>query len=337
MRMANTPQPPQSNGQDCGTQGMVTRALIKPSSPPSAVFSPATPACLSLPSPRGRRRPRTPRPPRNRLHLQPRSLPPPPTPSLSKPPHHLPPPSIPHPPTSPPILAPLSLTPSAAAHSGMISPISPAFLALCPQTRLNLHPEVLPAEKRYRKRRKATKLDACYWCTFCDAHFTNCPNWKRHEADFHIVIAVYDCGPAGVLDEVTGDCNYCGASKNDPVCKCLAKAGECIEKKSTFPRKDHLLQHLRTHGMSKVLIKERSPIFDSWKREVVDPPASSRCGFCGKVFGDWTARMTHVAREFRNGKKMAEWIGDWGLDEVWALRVRNNRNGYDVILPQDRT
>jgi len=42
--------------------------------------------------------------------------------------------------------------------------------------------------------------------------------------------------------------------------------------------------------------------------------------------------MQHIAWEFKNGQKMADWRGDWGLDSNWMAA---NKLGT-VVLPQQR-
>lgn len=218
-------------------------------------------------------------------------------------------------------------------NNGMISPLSPPFVAAGDVSVGQSAPALPP--KRFRKRRASKGAKGGYPCTFCPTHFTNAANWKRHERANHVVLEVYVCGHSGARDPATGACHCCGAVAGTG-CLCRGKALACAERDHEFRRGEHLLEHLKTHGISGIAKGQRAAVLESC-RKVADPPLTSRCGFCNKVFDDWALRCTHVAAEFRRGRCMAQWTGDWGLDDNWRLQVHNNRNGCDVVPPQSRT
>jgi hypothetical protein len=52
----------------------------------------------------------------------------------------------------------------------------------------------------------------------------------------------------------------------------------------------------------------------------------SRCGFCEGVLQTWEQRAQHLAVHFKQGFRMSQWRGDWGVD----VKLRG------VIVPWER-
>ena len=164
-----------------------------------------------------------------------------------------------------------------------------------------------------------------FTCTFCSTtSFSTVGNWTRHEEATHLILRRWICAPSGAKTRL-GSCVYCrcgpcATAKCEYSCRsrCAAKH----EDERAFARKDHLKQHLRTvHRVG------WSPAFNRW---FVDSalPQRSRCGFCGAWFNTWAQRKKHIAGEFKDGRRMDQWRGDWGLTPDWEGRLDN------AVLPE---
>ncbi|KAI5843582.1 hypothetical protein BZA05DRAFT_439181 [Tricharina praecox] len=164
-----------------------------------------------------------------------------------------------------------------------------------------------------------------FTCTFCSrVSFPTVGNWTRHEEVVHLILKKWICAPDGARTR-QGNCVYCRCGPCDTAkCEysCRSRCAEKGEDQRTFARKDHLKQHLMTVHR----VRWSSP-FNRW---FVDTglPVRSRCGFCGECFDSWAMRKKHVAAEFKNGRKMSQWRGDWGLTPDWARKLDN------AVLPE---
>lgn len=169
-------------------------------------------------------------------------------------------------------------------------------------------------------RKKTNPEDRIFKCTFCCDTFKHKYDWTRHEQSLHLSTTEWQCAPHGgsvVLSTGRAHCAYCSAL--DPTTEHLeqhnhsACHGEHVIARS-FRRKDHLVQHLRLfHGI------ETLPLVEDWKVNL--PPITSRCGFCNANLSSWDERVNHLAGHFRQGKTMADWVGDHGFDAATAARV----------------
>jgi len=186
-------------------------------------------------------------------------------------------------------------------------------------------------KERRRRRRPAPKAlqklakdsgPRLFQCTFCTDTFKTKYDWTRHEKSLHISLEKWICSPIGevITCSASGQrkCVFC--DEVEPSKEHLEEHNynACEEKgmqARTFYRKDHLRQHLRLmHGITKM-----TPNMENWKSEVAY--INSRCGFCGATFKTWQDRVDHLAKEFRNGAKMADWKGCRGLDPHVVAQV----------------
>ncbi|KAF8241431.1 hypothetical protein K440DRAFT_642749 [Wilcoxina mikolae CBS 423.85] len=196
--------------------------------------------------------------------------------------------------------------------------------------------------KVVRVSKKQPHTEPKFQCTFCMADFTTSGNWSRHERNIHLVEKHWICFPAANIDDMAPICVYCDrfidnfTSEIEPhdLCTttCRAKVLHCTGKPKsarTFACKDHLKQHLKhCHDVS-----IWTDTFESWWETAAILPKISRCGFCDERFDDWDKRMRHIAKEFRNGRRMNEhWKGSWGLSQDWEECVLKN----GAIMPDNR-
>jgi hypothetical protein len=79
------------------------------------------------------------------------------------------------------------------------------------------------------------------------------------------------------------------------------------------------------HGCTKLPIES----LDQWRS--ARSGVRSRCGFCNASLPTWTARADHLADHFKQGCRMHQWVGDWGLDPYTFGALQN------AILPSERT
>jgi hypothetical protein len=163
-----------------------------------------------------------------------------------------------------------------------------------------------------------------YQCTFCTEDFKTKHDWQRHEKTLHLPIEQWVCtlhGPQALKLE-TGRmcCVFCGEPEPDEAHLETHNYQPCHERtleERTFNRKDHLNQHLQlVHNVR----------FDKWSMSSWKIPMSNiktRCGFCGHKMNTWEERVDHLAAHYKEGRTMACWQGDWGLDER-HLRLLEN-------------
>ncbi|CCX10587.1 hypothetical protein FPQ18DRAFT_313274 [Pyronema domesticum] len=181
-----------------------------------------------------------------------------------------------------------------------------------------------------------------YPCTFCMSAFSNVGNARRHDREVHFETERYICGSYTIEDDSGKACLYCGTPynlvKNEDGyvnqygCDCAENAVSCRSKPiedRTFYRKGHFTQHLkRAHGIS-----QAPKGFLVGSKAVVNGfnfPQKSRCGFCNASFTSWQDRTEHIEKEFKHGRKMEEWNGDWGFGPEWADKLKG------AILPMER-
>jgi hypothetical protein len=48
------------------------------------------------------------------------------------------------------------------------------------------------------------------------------------------------------------------------------------------------------------------------------------------LLSTWASRVEHLAEHFKNGARMQQWVGDWGLDSSAMSILRN------AVLPSQR-
>lgn len=196
---------------------------------------------------------------------------------------------------------------------------------------------LLPKTQGSRRRRGRPHLsgeEGQYQCTFCTQSFRKRHDWSRHEKSVHLPLDSWVCTPD--LNELEQRYN----SQVDECCFCNLPFEAsthweehefhiCAAKPATersFSRKDYLWQHLRKfHTCTRIPV----PDLDAWRGSGGN--VQSRCGFCDCSLSTWTARAEHLAEHFKNGARMQQWVGDWGLDSSAMSILRN------AVLPSQRS
>ncbi|KAJ5545071.1 Homeodomain [Penicillium sp. DV-2018c] len=172
-----------------------------------------------------------------------------------------------------------------------------------------------------------------YQCTFCTRSFKKKHDWARHEKSVHITLDSWVCTPdlgdmQRMFDLQPPECPCCDVRFPTPEHWEEHEFHVCAVKPiadRSFRRKDHLWQHLRKfHGCTKLPVSD----LEAWRLEVAN--VESRCGFCGCSLLTWPSRMEHLASHFKQGSRMDEWEGDWGLDAYVLGSLRS------AVLPYQR-
>ncbi|CAL5874766.1 uncharacterized protein PFLUO_LOCUS9068 [Penicillium psychrofluorescens] len=193
--------------------------------------------------------------------------------------------------------------------------------------------------QRHTHRASASNNGHQYQCTFCTQSFRKRHDWTRHEKSVHLPLDFWICTPS--LDEIhrrletetesqsqPSSCPFCALPSPTPAHLEEHEFAVCAEKpiaERSFSRKDYLWQHLRKfHGCTMPPV----PDLDVWRSS--GGIVRSRCGFCDCALPSWRARAEHLSEHFRNGARMEQWVGDWGLDAM-AMGVLMN-----VVLPAQR-
>lgn len=159
-----------------------------------------------------------------------------------------------------------------------------------------------------------------FQCTFCAETFKTKYDWQRHEKSLHVSLERWLCSPKGTraVNPENGilSCVFCG--KQEPTDEHINghNPNSCQER--IFTRKDHLMQHLCLVHKSK-LVKW---VTEDWKAP--EPIIRSNCGFCGIVLDSWLDRVEHLADHFKMGRTMADWVGDWGLEDGVLNKLENS-------------
>lgn len=186
---------------------------------------------------------------------------------------------------------------------------------------------------RRGRARQRSRGEFHYQCTFCAQSFKKRHDWSRHEKSVHLCLDSWVCTPS--LSEVqqsfelpSSDCPFCDELFPTPAHWEEHEFEVCSSKPTrerSFRRKDHLWQHLRKfHGCTKTPV----PDLEAWRESGSN--VMSRCGFCGCSLSSWTSRTEHLADHFKEGARMDQWEGDWGLD-VYTMEVLR-----DAVLPSQR-
>ncbi|GIC84277.1 homeobox domain-containing protein [Aspergillus udagawae] len=191
------------------------------------------------------------------------------------------------------------------------------------------HPR--PRARRRRTRVRGSMTEGQYQCTFCTQSFKKKHDWLRHEKSVHLQLDAWICTPD--VNELRpgnlpSECPFCDHSSPSIDHWDDHEFEVCAQKPladRSFSRKDYLWQHLRKfHGCTKLPIES----LDQWRSARSD--VRSRCGFCNASLPTWTARADHLADHFKQGCRMHQWVGDWGLDPYTLGALQN------AILPSER-
>ena len=190
---------------------------------------------------------------------------------------------------------------------------------------------------RGRQRRSGSNPTQQFQCTFCMQSFKKKHDWCRHEKSVHLPLDRWICTPNLVdvqplsdINSRPSECSFCNDHSPDPTHWKEHEFHICAEKpldERSFTRKDYLWQHLRKfHSCTKLPVAD----LDIWRDETSGSNLQSRCGFCGSSLATWTERVDHLALHFKEGCRMEQWEGGWGLDAS-ALSVLRN-----AVLPSQR-
>ncbi|OQE22986.1 hypothetical protein PENSTE_c009G10185 [Penicillium steckii] len=187
--------------------------------------------------------------------------------------------------------------------------------------------------RRGRGKRSST-TDNQYQCTFCTSSFRKRHDWARHEKSVHFQLDSWICTPNfnelhQLYANSISECPFCDAPYPTPAHWDEHEFHICAEKPvagRSFSRKDYLWQHLRKfHACTKVPAGD----LDAWKGSGGN--VQSRCGFCHQTLPTWPSRAEHLAAHFKQGARMEQWQGDWGLDATCLGNLRN------AVLPSRRS
>ncbi|KAK4038394.1 homeobox and C2H2 transcription factor [Parachaetomium inaequale] len=190
---------------------------------------------------------------------------------------------------------------------------------------------------RSRRRRPMLRTVAAenpYQCTFCLESFKKKHDWVRHEKSVHLSLESWVCNMGSAIPDLAAasealPCDFCSTSPLTGPHLSSHEFDVCADRplaERSFRRKDHLIQHLRKFHHCTTI-----PALRVEACRVVTNEVQSRCGFCQLVIPTWAARADHLAEHFKNGQRMADWSGDWGLDPLHQAVLRN------AVLPADRS
>ncbi|KAJ5953597.1 hypothetical protein N7454_000493 [Penicillium verhagenii] len=197
----------------------------------------------------------------------------------------------------------------------------------------NLLFPMLPTKSRSRRRGLSSE-EHQYQCTFCTRSFRKRHDWTRHEKSVHLSLETWICTPSfnelqQTWNSQRDECSFCDALLPDSNHLEEHEFDVCAAKPipdRSFTRKDYLWQHLRKfHSCTKNPV----PDLKAWRNAGAN--LESRCGFCDQLLSTWTARGEHLAEHFKNGMRMNQWVGDWGLDSIAMGSLRN------ATLPNQRS
>lgn len=148
-------------------------------------------------------------------------------------------------------------------------------------------------------------VQATCWCTYCARSFRTKDGWSRHEKEDH-ENHVYSCMPTGPV-EIRGrgvECSICRAPNPDEGHLNMHQLARCLEKSVSdreYKRRNDLVSHLRSHGVSNGL-----DLAKRWRR---NPNRKAwACGFCVTLFSQRMDRINHIYNQhWTDGMNMNHW------------------------------
>ncbi|KAI9853736.1 MAG: hypothetical protein M1824_000916 [Vezdaea acicularis] len=143
-----------------------------------------------------------------------------------------------------------------------------------------------PGRPIQRRSGRPSNIDGRFPCTFCGRSSKTAHEWAKHE-NTHLSTEIWTCGLCPSQD------------------------------RKQSGRKDHFVQHLRQVHRTGY----DATFMSGWCSKTDN--ICSRCGFCSLELVTWTERKSHLCSHFREGRTMAEWTGDLGLDYDNYLRLEN--------------
>lgn len=162
-------------------------------------------------------------------------------------------------------------------------------------------------------RRKSTSFQ----CTFCWQSFHKRYDWARHERSIHLPgLDAWVCSVPLPKDQSFliwqpeskhPDCIFCGHANPSNKHIQSHQFQPCAERpkaERTFPRKDHLWQHLHKFHRCKKWAGWRLDLnlLQSRQEKMI-----SQCGFCQVTMSSWDERVKHLASHFRRGVSKEDW------------------------------
>lgn len=164
-------------------------------------------------------------------------------------------------------------------------------------------------------RRKPTTFQ----CTFCWQSFHKRYDWARHERSIHLPgLDAWVCSVPLPKDQSFliwqpgsehPECVFCGHANPSNKHVQSHQFQACAERpkaERTFPRKDHLWQHLHKFHRCKKWAGWRLDLNLLQSRQ---DKMRSQCGFCQVTMSSWEERVLHLASHFRRGASKEDWTG----------------------------
>lgn len=170
-----------------------------------------------------------------------------------------------------------------------------------------------------------------HWCFVCENPrvFTTCDGWKRHMKEHE---TRYPCIPQGheIHTPHGPECVLCGVLNPDERHYNSHKILQCSNKSlvaRSYTRKCHLVNHLKTHGVS-----DGSALAEDW-RDTLDKKYFS-CGFCIACFHSHTDQLNHIdSAHYKKHQHISEWDANRiilglllqpGVQESWRNILTEN-------------
>ncbi|CRG88408.1 hypothetical protein PISL3812_05438 [Talaromyces islandicus] len=190
-------------------------------------------------------------------------------------------------------------------------------------------------QQQQRRGNHTPAQDYLYQCTFCRYSSKKRHDWARHERSVHVSLESWLCTPD--LDAVreamynlsAPTCVLCGDTNPSPThfddVHDFAICADRPVAERTFGRKDHFWQHLQKFHRCNAITTSKEDVLqrlDRLCRSQQRTQVRSRCGFCQATLQTWDQRVQHLAEHFKQGFRMSQWRGGWGMDEEEEVELR---------------
>lgn len=178
-----------------------------------------------------------------------------------------------------------------------------------------------------------------YQCTFpeCTSSFQYKALWKNHEeSKKHWLQQKFMCLLCISQDPNVVTCRYC-YGEVAPQSNIYIHSLSCdaaMQEGRSFCRKDQLKAHLKSsHSWQRLSSNIETWAFafqSDWPRQ---------CGFCGDMIFDWSQRIDHVEKHFKEGRRISDWrlpfLGNTQSVTIEGMGTFND-DGFDDGSHQDR-
>lgn len=184
--------------------------------------------------------------------------------------------------------------------------------------------DIIQTRRRRRRRETHPAQDHLYQCTFCRYSSKKRHDWARHERSVHLSLESWLCTPdlEAVREAITSTsatCALCDETETSPThFDDVHDFAICADRpigERTFGRKDHFWQHLQKFHRCSTFSEDVLQRLDQLCRSQQRTQVRSRCGFCERALQTWEQRAQHLAEHFKQGFRMSQWRGGWGVDE----------------------